>query len=202
MSIRITDMAEFCGRLGLIILIASIWLIAQYILNSFSVYTAAKRRGMHDPVTAWVPIVRFRTLGALCDHYDGARGIKRNWSKVLFALAIVTYAFVLIAGILALVQIARNVAWFAYESYEDASPSEIVATRAVIVFSAAGSVAALGLSACRIICLFKFYRSCRPKDAVKFLLLSLFVPFAQPVCLFCCRNYDLGMPQQPYNPYL
>ena len=193
MSIRITDMADFYGRLGLIILIASVWLIAEYLLNSFSVYTVAKRRGMPNPVMAWVPIVRYRTLGALCDHYDCTRGVKRSWSKVLFILAIVTYAFVLVICVLALVQVSRHGAWFAYESYENTPSNGTVC--AALLLSALGCVVALGLSACRIICLFKFFESCRPKDAVKFLLLSILVPFAYPFCMLCCRNYDLGLPK-------
>ncbi len=198
MNVRITDVADFYGILGVILLIASVWLIAEYLLSSFSVYTVAKRRGIPNPVTAWVPILRYRTLGAVCDHYEDARGIKRNWRTVLFTLAIVTAACVLVLYIVCFVRIAGMALSERVAAYDAAllTPGEFVsAFGGAIALLAAAGIAAAGLSACRIICLFKFFESCRPKDAVKFLLLSILVPFAYPFCMLRSRNYDLGLPQ-------
>lgn len=190
------------GIVGMVFFVAFAWLIVQYVLRSLSIYTVAKRRGVANAGLAWVPVVWVWTLGGVCDQYDGTHGFRRKWRTVLLTLSIVVAAAGVFAYILLFAQAARVAAFTQYNHYYY-DEEEIIRT----VFGAfAGSyvlliiaaVVASVLGICQSICLFKFYESCRPNDAVKLLLLSLLVPFAEPFCLLSCRNYDLGMPQPQY----
>lgn len=191
-------------------LVALAWAVLNYVLRSLSLYTVAKRRGLPNAGLAWVPAIWVWTLGAICDQYDGTRGIQRKWRVTLLVLTVIGYAAVLIGYILMIAQLARfaisqqNYAYayrYDYEYAKYAMPAEfigaIVGGAAVMIL---GAIAASAATVCQWICQFKFFESCRPKDALKFTLLSILVPFAQPICMMCCRNYDLGMPQPQYYP--
>ena len=180
----------------IIIMFFSALAVVSYILTSLSIFTVAKRRGIRAPGLAWVPVANVWTLGSICDHYEAAHGVQRKWRVVLLTLAVITFICALFAYLIVLLN-AINVA-MTYSDFDAAfnylRPNEMVGLLdGGIVLLIVGAIAATALSVFEMICLFKFYRSCRPKDAVKFLLLSLFVPFAEPVCLLLCRNSDDGM---------
>lgn len=189
----------------IIYLLALAWAVVQYVLTSLSLYTVAKRRGIPTPGLAWVPVASVWTLGAVSDQYDGTRGIQRKWRAALLTLAIIAYVCIFFGYIVMIAYLARMAMWSAYYSYTYSMSAEELFTSfgGTFVLLILGFIAAAGLGACQIVCRFKFFESCRPKDALKFLLLSILVPFAYPICMMCCRKYDLGMPQQPdYAPYL
>ena len=199
---------------AMIALVAIIWLVAlawavlNYVLRSLSIYTVAKRRGSPNAGIAWVPVIWVWTLGGICDQYDGTRGIQRKWRVTLLILTVIGYAAVFIGYILMIAQLAKlaisqqNYVYGYRYDYEYAVPAEFVGALAGgTVLMILGAIAASAAAVCQWICQFKFFESCRPKDALKFTLLSILVPFARPICLMCCRNYDLGMPQQPQQPY-
>jgi hypothetical protein len=55
------------------------------------------------------------------------------------------------------------------------------------------------------IALHDIYSSCEPGNATLYLVLSIFISYAQPIFLFLCRNKDMGMPmrqvpQPEYQP--
>lgn len=199
------------GAGAVLAIVALVWLFAlgclilNYVLTALSYYTVAKRRGIPHPGLAWVPLVSVWTLGSICDHYDGTRGMQRKWRVVLLTLTIIGYAGIFIAYIIMLANVAGLVIshhYYAYD-YNYLMPTEIAgALGGGVVLLVVGALAAAAAGFCQIICVYKYYESCRPKDALKFLLLSLLVPLALPFCLMSCRNYDLGMPQpqQPYYP--
>lgn len=194
------DMGIIFGILGVILFFVIAWAIVNYILRSLSYYTVAKRRGAPNPGLAWVPIVWVWTQGGICDQYDATRGIKRKWRVVLLTLSIIAAAGILIGFILMIAQAASTaVSYYRYYNDFEAMSGMMGAFGDAIMLLSLAGAAGGALVVCQMICQFKFFESCRPNDAVKFLLLSNLVPFAQPICLMCCRNYDLGMPQpQPY----
>ncbi len=191
----------------IIYLIMLAWLVVKYILRSLSVYTVAKRRGIQNPGLAWVPMIWVWTLGGICDQYDATRGIQRKWRVSLLILTTIGFAAFFIGYILMIVQLAKlaisqqsYVYSFRYV-YEYAIPEEFIGALAgEVVVMILGAIAAAASTVCQWICLFKFYESCRPKDALKYLLVSVLVPLGQPICMMCSRKYDLGMPQQPFYP--
>ena len=52
----------------------------------------------------------------------------------------------------------------------------------------------------KIICTFKLFESTVPEKAVKYLILSILVPLASPICLFRCRNQGYSNPD-PFLQY-
>lgn len=207
MAMNIQGASAVLGVVALIWLFAFAWAVLNYVLTSLSLYTVAKRRGVPTPGLAWVPVIWVWTLGGICDQYDGTRGITRKWRSVLLTLTIIVMASFLLVWILFFAQAMRIASVYQYNyNYYNNDPgaiAQLVGTLSggFVLFLVAAAVAA-ALSICQTICIFKFFESCRPNDAVKFLLLSLLVPFASPFCFMSCRNYDLGMPQpqQPYYP--
>ena len=192
----ITNLSVLFGVLGVLLLVISAFAIVSYILTALSFFTVARRRKISAPWMAWIPVVQFWTLGGICDHYDAARGFKRNWRKVLLILIIVVLTVgVLFEGVAVLQTIGIAASYQNYNYLED---WELISAFAGIYgMLILMIVVASALHACQTVCLFKFFESCRPDDAVKFLLLSLLVPFASPFCLMSCRKYDLGLPEQP-----
>lgn len=205
MAVNYNNAGAVLAIVALVWIVAFAWLVLNYVLTSLSVYTIAKRRGIRAPGLAWVPVVSVWTLGSICDQYDGTRGIQRKWRTVLLTLTLIGAAGVLIAYIVMLAQLvglAFTRQNYVY-AYNYSIPAELTGSLiGSIVLLAVGALAAAAAGVCEVVCRFKFFESCRPKDALKFLLLSLLVPFAQPFCFMSCRNYDLGMPQpqQPYYP--
>ena len=57
------------------------------------------------------------------------------------------------------------------------------------------NLASIALSVMIYIALYKVYKSCDPKHAVLFLVLSIIFNITLPFFVFACRNKDLGMPQ-------
>lgn len=81
--------------------------VASYVLLSWGLYAIAKRRGIHKPWLAWIPVVNIWILGCISDQYrQVARGQVKAKRKALLTLTIITYALIIIGVILMVV-------WFA-----------------------------------------------------------------------------------------
>jgi len=64
-------------------------------------------------------------------------------------------------------------------------------------------IIATALQIITYICFFKIFESTVPEKALKYFLLSLLLPLAQPICLFLCRNKGYQHPDPMayiYNP--
>ena len=64
------------------------------------------------------------------------------------------------------------------------------------ILFAASLAAAVAYIICQYICLFKIFESTVPEKAVKYLLLSILVPLAYPICLMKCRNKGYSVSEQ------
>lgn len=173
--------------------------VATYVLQSLSVYTIAKRRGIKKPGLAWVPVANVWTWGCISDQYRYvAKGQVRNKRKWMLGLSIAMWV----------VYVVFFVAFgaFLFAVIDD--------THATDVFGAAGFLGmgvtfmalmgiCVALTVLQYMALYDLYRSCDPSNAVMYLVLSIFVSICQIVFLFLCRNKDLGMPPrrpQPVQP--
>ena len=77
--------------------------VASYILLSLGLQTIARRRGIHRPWLAWIPVANLWLLGCISDQYrHEAHGQVKNKRKKMLILGITTYALTAILLILAI----------------------------------------------------------------------------------------------------
>lgn len=161
-------------------------LIATYILQSLSLHTLARRRGIASPWLAWLPYGNYWIIGSIARDYDKQNKIQRRWDKTLLTLSIVftaSYFIFYLAFIIGIMIATLNIDTTAMleEAYATLVIVFILAMIPIIIVATA-------LQIINYICFFKIFESTVPQKALKYFLLSLFVPLAQPICLFLCRN--------------
>lgn len=158
-----------------------------YVLQSISMHTIAKRRGIHKPWLAWIPVGNLWIMGSIADQYQYvAKGKVRNRRKVLLGLSVAAM----------IVSIPYYISCFGV-AIGTAGGSET----GMIALSALMMVCSLALSALGIIsavfqciALYDLYASCQPSNSVLYLVLSIVFNITQPIFMFICRNKDEGMP--------
>lgn len=176
-------------------------LIATYILQSLSLHTLARRRGIASPWLAWLPYGNYWIIGSLARDYDKQNNIQRRWDKTLLTLSIVfsaSYLIIYFAVIFGTLITMLNM---------DAAtmPEETAVAIVLVVFSAFIPIVIIAttLQIITYICFFKIFESTVPEKALKYFLLSLLLPLAQPICIFLCRNKGYQHPDPMayiYNP--
>lgn len=174
--------------------------IVSYVLSSVGLYRIAKRRGIHHPWLAWIPVGNGWLLGSISDHYQYVAKQKvTKHRKVMLTLQIISCAFGFVYGLFtALTAIAGN------------SAGSAIGMIAVMVIA---YLAALGISiAYTVFCYISYYdlfQSCKPGTAVVFLVLGIVFTVTLPFFVFACSSSDKGMParrvdrpaaQIPYEP--
>jgi hypothetical protein len=125
-------------------------------------------------------------IGSLSDQYQNvAKGRVRNRAPLLLVLNLVY------TGLYIVMQVATRFAPYGV--------SETDASAGIFLLGSAG-LALLVLIPISVltnvfvfIAMYDVYASCKPTRATVFLLVSIFVPYAQPFFLFSCRKLDLGM---------
>lgn len=161
--------------------------VGFYVLQSLGLYTVAKRRGIHNPWLAWLPVGNLWIMGSISDQYQYvAKGRVRNRRKILVGLLLAMFAvmFLMYAGIFSMVLGAAGAA--------DALAGVGIALTLVMAF--AMIVVVIIVLVIGFMAMYDLYRSCDPDNAVLYLVLSIFFEFLQPVFLFICRKKDGGMP--------
>ena len=191
------------GVLLLFVLVALALSVVMYVLNSVSLYRIAKRRGIHHAWLAWIPIAVYWLLGSISDHYQYVVKQKvTSRRRILLALGIVTATMSVVYTIL---QTSTALAFNA-----DAGMSNEVGMVAVslLVYLLYFAVT-ITTSVFMYITQYDVYRSCKPGNAVLFLVLGIFFSVATPFFLLACSGSDEGMPpkrhpqppvQIPYAP--
>ena len=164
-----------------IYLILFVFIAVSYVLQGMGMYTIAKRRGIHNPWMAWVPFANSWMLGSISDQFRyvayGQVTIRRKWLlatsigvSVSASVWAVTHIIFTFSGSFGFGFVLYLLAWLAY--------------MAVMVLYTVMNYKSL----------YDLYKSCNPRTALVFLLLSIFVGYPQPFFVFVCRNKDLGMP--------
>lgn len=191
--------------------------LAVYVFTALALYIIADRRGIKNPWLAWIPYANVWLMGCISDQYRSvARGqtkYRRRWllfteiANVVIGVLVIVLLFVMLFNVLSFgFGNLENL-----ENMTDAMGQELLST---IMGPAVGMVLlALVLIPIAIvhavftyIALYDIYYSCEPGNATLYLVLTILIPYTQPIFLFLCRNKDLGMPlrvtQQPeYMPY-
>lgn len=179
-----------------VVAVALIFGVISYIFQSIGMSTIAKRRGIHKPWLAWVPVANMWLLGCISDQFRYvAYGESTNRRRKLLVRNIILQV-VLWAVCGGLIYTA--VSFLNGQIMEDTFLG-------IFSFLMLGIYALLPLAVITAIlqykCLFDLYRSCVPSKAVLFLLLSILVGAPMPFLIFACRNKDAGMsPKQETTP--
>lgn len=174
--------------------------VTFYVFRSLGMYHIAKRRGIHNPWLAWLPVGQSWILGSVSDHYQYiARGKTRNYRKVLMWLEVGLYVISLVMSIISVVTSMGAVVGAAMEMEELAILGSMGLAGFSIIMSLVVVAASVAYSVFAYICYYDVFRSCKPENATLFLILSIFVSAAMPFLIFACRKSDEGMPPKIRN---
>lgn len=195
------------------IMMLFIWVVTagisllSYVLQAWGMYTIAKRRGIPNPWTAWVPVAKDWLLGGISDQYQYVtKGRVTSRRKIMLTISVLALVLSLLAGlfggmttIVNLVQSAfgeNEVVWNeAMGTYEVLGTQSNIASSglALVGMGVLSGILSLVLTVYSYIALYDLYASCTPDMAIVFLLLSIFINIAQPILIFISRHKDNGM---------
>lgn len=167
------------------------YLVFAYVMQSLSLHTLARRRGIANPWLAWIPYGNYWIIGSLARDYDKKNGINRRWDKILLILSIVAIAsFVVIYIALFVFVIANAISMEASGTIADEELAFEMLGGIIVLYVAliAIMVVMMALQTLTYVCTYKIFESTVPEKALKYFLIYLLVPFAAPICLFLCRN--------------
>lgn len=179
--------------------------LAIYVFTALALYTIAKRRGIHHPWLAWIPFANSWLLGCISDQYRAvARGETKYRRRWLLWTEILTSVFAVLVVVLVFGMLFNMLSYSMgnLENLDNMSEAMEAELLSAIMGPAVGMVllafVAVPLSIVNLvfsfIALHDIYKSCEPGNATLYLVLSIFIGYAQPILLFICRNKDLGMP--------
>jgi len=175
-------------------LIALLFSAVVYVLEALSLYSIAKRRGIHNPWLSWVPVGMNWILGCISDQYRYvAKGKITNRRKILLGLAIAAAVISVLSGI------TSFAAGFSAGMGDGTGSGVLLAMEFLI------GLVSVVLSIVNLvyfyIALNDIYDSCDPSNHVMYLVLSILFTITIPVFLMICRNKDGGMPpRKPVQP--
>ena len=168
--------------------------IASYILQSIGIYTVAKRRGIHNPWLAWIPVGVLWILGSISDQYQYVvKGRVRNRRKILLGLSVAMVALTIVSVISVIVM---TVAAIVGESAATAGVGVLL----LVLFYLALVVMAIIVMVYTYITMYDLYASCDPNNATIYLVLSILINVTLPFFVFFSRKKDLGMPPRKAGP--
>ena len=183
------------GIFLIIWLLAMAFSVVSYVLNAVGMYRIAKRRGIHHAWLAWIPVGSSWLLGSISDHYQYV--VKQKVTKRRKLLLILSIVAMLMGGVF-----GAGVGVLAAAEIMGGMSAGSVVSVVLIIF---GYLGLLGLSlAVTVICYIAYYdlfRSCKPGNAVLFLVLSIIFNVTLPFFVFFISNSDEGMPaRRPQQP--
>lgn len=178
----------------ILVLLAMAFGIVSYVLSSVGLYRIAKRRGIHYAWLAWLPVGSSWLLGSISDHYQYVvkhKNTKRR--RVLLILSAVLTVVSLLFGIVTFVSSITNGIII-----QGATTGSNFAVGIVLMILYYWVVFGLSIAATVVsyIAYYDLFRSCKPNNAVLFLVLSVIFNVTLPFFTFACSNSDQGMPER------
>lgn len=178
----------------ILMLVLVAYSITVYVMGSLGLYQIAKRRGIHNPWLAWLPVGNAWILGSVSDHYQYiARGKERSYRKVLMWLEVGLYCLSVVMSVISMASSFSTVLGAAMESEAVAMSGAMGVLGATMVLSLVVSGVSIVYSVFSFICYYDVFRSCKPQNAVLFLVLGILLGIT-PFLVFACRKADEGMP--------
>ena len=196
--------AALVGFLGtflviMLVLLVVLWAyaIAAYVLHSLGLYKIAKRRGIHNPWLAWLPIGQSWILGNISDHFQHVTKAKqRKFRIVLAVMEAVMYVWMVLYFVVVMGS-AFSMAFVAEGGANAGAVFGFMGTAFLMVFLL--MAIAVTYSVFAYLAYYDLFKSCKPDNAVLFLVLSIFVNVTLPFFIFACRNSDEGLPPKIRN---
>jgi len=163
--------------------------IGDYVMQSLSIFTIAKRRGIKNPWLSWIPMANIWMIGNVADDYDMHRdNVDRKWRSVLLCLTIITVGLVIFTYIFIFAKLIFGALIYAYYMPSHSELLELFVPMYLMIILI--SLVSVALSVCQYICYYKIFESAVPKKSVKYLIISILVPLGLSICLMKCRNQD------------
>ncbi len=177
--------------------LATLWGIAAYVMTSLSVHTIAKRRNISKPWLAWIPVANVWTLGSLSDQYRYVtQGKITNKRKVLLGLYIAVIGLLLLMMIPYVFIIMLAVGNVDSVMTDAQITQMMICAVGVLVLCLAMIAVAIVYMVFLYIALYDVFRSCDPKNATLYLVLTILLGVVFPFFMLACRKKDLGMPER------
>lgn len=187
----------------IMMIVSSVYSILSYVLSCLGTYSVANRRGINHAWLAWLPVGTSWIMGSISDQYQQVAKNKNKKKRVaLLVMELVMYAtvFIFMGSVVAmLVSIGIN-----GDMMSDQLAMEMMGVMGGMIL---GELVLFGVAIAYTVtyyfALYDFYASCRPDNAVLYLVLSILLSFVTPFLIFSCRNKDQGMvppPQPQYYP--
>lgn len=184
----------------LLFVLAAAICVLTYVFQGIGLFTIARRRKISNYGLAWVPVGNMWIMGSIADNFSvktsGWDKKLRHWILWLFIGAYVFcgigYVFILFTGFYTEM----------HYIYSAGLIGLIIGGIAMLLIGAGALVAALVLE---YISLYRVYKSCKPENAVIFIILSILFNITIPFFLFAMRNSDEGIPktvQREQVPYI
>ena len=179
--------------------------VVMYVLQSLGMYTIAKRRGIHNPWLAWLPVGNMWILGSISDQYQYVvKGKVKRKRKSLLTLTLLAGILGIGGAVFYIVSVIQLMMENGMQTPEAAQMMSAVLQFLGIMLVAMG--VSIALTVINYIALYDLFASCEPKNSALYLVLSIFVGITMPLLVFLCRKKDLGMPSrrsdsvQPQEP--
>ena len=197
-----SDISGFAGVFLGILLVFYLFVIAfgvaMYVLQSVGYYQIAKRRGIHNPWLAWLPVGNMWILGSISDQYQYvAKGKLRNRRKLLAWLSAVSYVLSISAAAGYLAMMVGMIGEYSYSGMDIMAGAG--ATIALLCYLAILVISVVSL-VFYYIALYDLFASSDPYNSVMYIVLSIFINVTLPFFVFACRKKDLGMPPRKPQP--
>lgn len=176
--------------------------VGSYVLQSVSLYTIAKRRGIHKPWLSWLPVGDAWILGCISDQYQYVvKGKVKNKRKALLVLNIIMWTVYVAFFAVYFVLLFQIIGGVLNDQLTNAGAMELMGSVAgILALFAVMMGVSIAILVIRYIALYDLYHSCDPDSSIAYLLLSIFLGIAQPLFLFLCRKKDDGMPPRKQAP--
>jgi len=168
--------------------------IVNYVLTSLAIHKLGKRRGISNPWLAWIPIASSYAIGAIVDEYDGRFGFKKRWAKTLLSLGITEIA-VLVGMVGTIIVMSFAMLGIESSSSSDLGMASVIIVLIMMAFYFVLLFVVMAYMICGTICIYKIFESTVPEKSLKYMILSIVIPFAGCILLFKCRNQGYPLPE-------
>lgn len=186
----------FTAQSGLYIVLLALLSIVSYVITGVSLFEIGRSLRIKNCGLAWAPVLKIWLVGAIADKFDSQNGESHKFRWVLVGLTAAYIVFLAAIDLEVVFRMAQIPAGFVRESQVELKTS-LFGTG---FFSQLPMVlAGVLLTVITYICCFKIYELCKPEKAVKYLLISILVPFAFPFVLLSCKN-ALGEKREITSP--
>lgn len=178
---------------GVIMLIALLFGLVLYIVQSIATYKIARNRGIANPWLTWLPIGNNYIMGAIGDDItaNAQQGANRPFFRFIMpGCGVVAY---LLAGFGTIVPMVSSVITAINGGYD---PDAFIANSLFSSgFGALGGIASTALLVLTHVMLYKIYNCYSPSNTVTMLVLGIIFPVCIPFFLFSQRK------KAPFVPF-